>query len=81
MGGNGASSRGAAMSVGRRGQRPKPNRERRISVRAVRRDPPDLHKLSRALLALAQAEAEAEAQRVRELEEKAANKESPNDSI
>ena len=39
-------------------------RERHISVRAVRRDPPDLKKLSRALiqLAMAQAEAEAEAQ-------------------
>jgi len=69
------------MSVGRRGQRPKPNRERRISVRAIRRDPPDLHKLSRALLALAQAEAEAEAQRQRELEDEAASKESKNDSV
>ena len=36
--------------------------ERPISVRTVRRDPPDLRKLSRALLALAQAEAEAQAQ-------------------
>jgi hypothetical protein len=37
---------------------------RRIRVRAVRRDPPDLRKLSRALieLAMAQAKAEAEAQ-------------------
>jgi hypothetical protein len=37
---------------------------RRISVRAVRRDPPDLKKLSRALIALAleQAQAEADAQ-------------------
>jgi hypothetical protein len=69
------------MSVGRRGQRPKPNRERRISVRAIRRDPPDLHKLSRALLALAQAEAEAEAQLARELEEEAVRKESTHDSV
>ena len=40
-------------------------RERHISVRGVRRDPPDLKKLSRALiqLAMAQAEAEAEAER------------------
>ena len=36
--------------------------ERRISVRAVRRDPPDLKKLSQALIALAMAQAEAEAQ-------------------
>jgi len=37
-------------------------RRRNISVRAVRRDPPDLRKLSRALIQLALAEAEAEAQ-------------------
>lgn len=37
-------------------------RQRNISVRAVRRDPPDLRKLSRALVQLAIAEAEAEAQ-------------------
>jgi hypothetical protein len=36
--------------------------ERRISVRAVRRDPTDLKKLSQALIALAIAQAEAEAQ-------------------
>lgn len=34
---------------------------RRIQVRAVRRDPPDLKKLSRALIALAMAQAQAEA--------------------
>jgi len=39
-----------------------PRGERRISVRAVRRDPPDLKKLSQALIALAIAQAEAEAQ-------------------
>jgi hypothetical protein len=39
------------------------SRRRNISVRAVRRDPPDLRKLSRALIALAQAEAEAANQR------------------
>lgn len=40
------------------------NKGRRTSVRAVRRDPPDLKKLSRALiqLALEQAQAEADAQ-------------------
>jgi hypothetical protein len=42
----------------KRGGRP----ERRISVRAVRREPPDLKKLSEALIALALAQAEKEAQ-------------------
>lgn len=37
-------------------------RERHISVRAVRRDPPDLRKLSRALIQLSIAQAEADAQ-------------------
>lgn len=36
-------------------------RQRHISVRAVRRSPPDLRKLSRALIALAMAQAAAEA--------------------
>lgn len=36
--------------------------ERRIRVRAIRRDKPDLRKLARALIDLAQAQAEAEAQ-------------------
>jgi hypothetical protein len=36
-------------------------RVRHISVRAVRRNPPDLKKLSRALIQLAMAQAEAEA--------------------
>ncbi len=35
--------------------------ERQIRVRGVRRDPPDLKKLSRALIALAMAQAQAEA--------------------
>lgn len=48
------------------GRRP----ERRISVRAVRRDPPDLKKLSRALIALAMAEAQAEADAAAEHEQK-----------
>lgn len=42
---------------GRRG-----HQDRQISVRAVRRDPPDLRKLSRAIVAIAIAQAEAEAQ-------------------
>jgi hypothetical protein len=37
-------------------------RQRNISVRAVHRDPPDLRKLSRALIQLALAQAEADAQ-------------------
>lgn len=36
--------------------------DRRIVVRGVRRDPPDLRKLSRAVIALAMAEIEAEQQ-------------------
>jgi hypothetical protein len=35
---------------------------RRISIRSVRKNPPDLPKLGRALIALAMAQAEAEAQ-------------------
>ena len=37
-------------------------KQRRISVRAVRRQPPDLRKLSRAVIQLAMAEAAAEAE-------------------
>jgi hypothetical protein len=37
-------------------------RERRISVRGVRRDQPDLQKLGRALIILAQAEQAAQAE-------------------
>ena len=36
-------------------------RDRRVFVRSERRDPPDLNKLSRALIALALAQAQAEA--------------------
>jgi hypothetical protein len=48
--------------TGGRKQRGRRTRQRRIVVRAVRRDPVDVRKLSRALIALAQAKAEAEAQ-------------------
>jgi len=41
-------------------KRKQPNR--RISIRSVRKNPPDLHKLGRALIALAMAQAEAEAE-------------------
>jgi hypothetical protein len=36
--------------------------ERRITIRGVRRDPPDIRKLSKALISLAMAEAERQAQ-------------------
>jgi hypothetical protein len=36
--------------------------ERRITIRSVRRDPPDMTKLGRALIALAMAQTEAEAE-------------------
>lgn len=45
--------------------------ERKIRVRAIRKDPPDLRRLARALIALVEAEAEAEAE---ELIRKAGNK-------
>lgn len=56
-------------------------RQRRISVRAVRREQPDLRKLSRALIALAmeQAAAEAAAQaQANERDEKSEPPESAN---
>jgi len=49
----------ASKSHNRKGGK---HNERRISVRAVRRDPPDLKKLSQALIALAMAQAEVEAE-------------------
>ena len=51
-----------ASKQNRRGPGRGRGKQRNISVRAVRRDPPDLPKLSRALIQLAIAEAEAEAQ-------------------
>ena len=49
-------------------KRKTPAGDRQIRVRGVRRDPPDIKKLSRALiaLALAQAQAEADAQATHE---------------
>jgi len=46
----------------KRGHRP----ERRITVRGVRREHPDLRKLAQALIALAQAQAEADAETAHE---------------
>lgn len=54
-------------------------KQRNISVRAVRRDPPDLQKLSRALIQLAIAEAEAEAQQTAEPPNSATSGELPAD--
>lgn len=47
----------------RRGTRGRPKAERHITVRSVRRDPPDLHKLSRAVIAIALRQVELEAER------------------
>ncbi len=45
--------------------------DRRIRVRGIRRNEPDLRKLARALVDLAQAQAEAEAEKGHVVEEKA----------
>lgn len=45
-----------------RGSRRPAGRERRLSIRAVRRNEPDMRKLGRALIELAMAQAEAEAE-------------------
>mgnify|MGYP000442151381 CR=1 FL=1 len=50
------------MTGGREKKQQRRVRNRRISVRAVRRDPVDVRKLSRALIALAEADAERAAQ-------------------
>jgi hypothetical protein len=39
-----------------------PREERRITVRGIRRDPPDVRKFSKALIGVAMAEAQREAQ-------------------
>jgi hypothetical protein len=49
--------------------------KRSIRVRGIKKDPPDLRRFSRALIALVQAEAEAEAQADRKAKEK---KSTPN---
>lgn len=46
----------------RRGSRGTPKPERLITVRSVRKDPPDLRKLSRAVIAIALRDAEAKAE-------------------
>lgn len=52
-------------------------KQRHISVRSVRRDSPDLRRLTRAVIAMAMAEAEAEAEAARE-QEHATTPEHPN---
>ena len=55
------------MSKKRRtGKNPRDTREYRLSVRAVRRETPDVNKLARAIIDLAMAQAEQEAQAERE---------------
>jgi len=44
------------------GKRRTYKQERRIRIRGVRKDPPDLRKLAAAIIALAQAQAEADAE-------------------
>ena len=46
--------------------------KRKVTIRTVRRDPPDLRKLSRALIALAIAQSEAEAEAAAESDNKPA---------
>ncbi|OMB81414.1 hypothetical protein A5746_05105 [Mycolicibacterium conceptionense] len=46
----------------RRGSRGTPKPERQIVVRSIRKDPPDLRKLSRAVIAMALRDAEAQAE-------------------
>jgi hypothetical protein len=46
----------------RRASRGTPKPERIVTVRSVRRDPPDLRKLSRAVIAMALRDAEAKAE-------------------
>lgn len=49
------------MSRDERGQKRSSKHERQISVRAVRRQEPDVRKLAKAVIALAMAQAEADA--------------------
>jgi hypothetical protein len=51
--------------------------ERKIRVRAIRKDPPDLRRLARALIALVEAEAETEAKAEEAARRKSAPKKKP----
>lgn len=67
------------MGVRKRGRRNNRRAERRIWVRGIHRDTPDLRKLSRALLAIAQAEAEAQAEEARRRGDSAAEQEAADE--
>lgn len=54
--------------------------DRRIVVRGIRRDPPDVRKLARALIELARAQAEAEAQAEHEARQAAQSTEEDADA-
>lgn len=58
---NQSGGRGDKREGSRRSGRARSQRDRQISVRAVRREKPDLRKLGRAIVAIALAEAQAEA--------------------
>jgi hypothetical protein len=66
--------------MGRHKKNRKPQRrdERRVVVRGIRRDPPDMRKLGKALLGLAQAEAERQAQEQHTSHRSAERPESPD---
>ena len=53
--------------------------EHRFTVRGIRRDPPDIGKLSKALIGLAMAEAEREAQAEQAARERASKVTSPDE--
>lgn len=55
----------------------KKNSGHRISIRSVKKNPPDLSKLGRALIALAMAQAEAEAQTQEGKADKSTDKSQP----
>jgi hypothetical protein len=58
--------------------RTKAQRARRLRVRSVRRDPPDLTKLGRALIAIALAQAQDEAEAEAEHRAKVSGEETPH---
>lgn len=64
----------------RRGSRGTPKPERRIVVRSIRKDPPDLRKLSRAVIAMALRDAEAQAEALEALTAHAPGPDSRADS-
>ncbi len=61
----------------RNGEKPEP---RRLRVRSVRRNPPDVRKLASALIALAQAAAEADAETAHKTKPVASSKSEDGDA-